>query len=98
MKRNIDTITEIDGAKILEYTTVNRRQFNNATNHYVDGEQRTEFSGLAICQYSGSEDVYLFYCDSDWNTISDTFHSDIVSAKRQASSEFSEIGDTWKKK
>ena len=29
------------------------------------------FAALAIAQYEESEDVYLFYCDQQWNVITD---------------------------
>ena len=41
-----------------------------------------------IAQYDGKDGVYLFYCDSDWNVMSDTFHDDLASAIDQASWEY----------
>jgi hypothetical protein len=30
-------------------------------------------AGLAICQYDGEDAFYLFDCDADWQTVTDTF-------------------------
>ncbi len=99
MKLDIDKLEEIGGAKILEYvtlTSVNKR--TDATKHIISGQEQTKFSGLAICQYEGEDGFYLFYCDSDWKDLTDTWHEDIESAKDQASFEFIGLDEKWKKK
>jgi hypothetical protein len=49
------------------------------------------FAALAICAYEGESDVYLFYCDSDWRTVTDTVHPSVEEALAQASVEFENI-------
>jgi hypothetical protein len=45
-------------------------------------------SGLAVCQYDGDEEFYLFYCDNNWNVIADTWHLTMESALQQAVFEY----------
>ena len=52
-------------------------------------------AGLAICQYEGEDSFYLFGCDKDWQTITDSWHQTLAEAKRQAEFEYECIGKTW---
>jgi len=99
MNPNIDTITEIGGAKILEYLTLTSEEKNTGyTKHIIEGQEQTKFDGLVICQYENEEGVYLFYCNEKWDELTDTWHEDIESAKQQASIEFEGLENKWKKK
>lgn len=99
MKPDINKLTEIGGAKILEFVTLtSENKRTGATKHIIGGQEQTDFSGLAICQYEGDDSFYLFYCDSDWKELTDTWHEDIESAKNQASFEFIGLERKWKKK
>ncbi len=99
MKAKIDTLTEIDGAKVLEYLrlTLNQKR-TGATRHIIAGQEQTEFHGLAICQYEGDKGYYLLYCDRNWSALTDTWHEDLDSAKDQASFEFIGLEGKWKVK
>jgi hypothetical protein len=99
MKTNINKLSEIAVARIVEYVEFDSRGTStNFTKHIVNGSERKDFCGLAICQYDGEEGYYLFYCDSNWNDVTDTWHANIESAKNQASSEFDNVISKWKKK
>jgi hypothetical protein len=50
----------------------------------VTGELMGPASGLAICQYAGESSFYLFSCDEDWRTLTDTLHESLEDAKAQA--------------
>jgi hypothetical protein len=52
-------------------------------------------AGLAICQPTGTQEFYLFGCDSDWNVVSDTWHQSLNEAKEQAEFEYEGISKTW---
>ena len=48
-------------------------------------------SSLAIAQYDGEEGVYLFYCDSEWQVVTDTFHASFDGAVDQVEFEFTNV-------
>lgn len=99
MKPDIETLTEIGGAQILEFVTLTLdEKRTGATKHIIGGQEQTDFYGLAICQYEGEQGYYLFYCDKDWRELTDTWHEDLESAKDQASFEFNGLEGKWKKK
>ena len=52
-------------------------------------------TGLAICKYDDAEGFYLFSCDQNWNTLTDTFHESVEKAKAQAEFEYEGVGTTW---
>ena len=54
-------------------------------------------SGVAICRYPGEDSYYLFYCDSQWNVITDTWHETIEDALQQAEFEYASVSATWQR-
>jgi hypothetical protein len=36
------------------------------------------FAALAVADYEGDAGVYFFYCDPNWNVITDTWHEDVA--------------------
>jgi hypothetical protein len=50
-------------------------------------------NGLAICQ--GDHGFYLFGCDADWQSVTDTWHQTFDEAKGQAEFEYDGVSDTW---
>ena len=50
---------------------------------------------LAICQYDNDVGYYLFSCDENWSVLSDTYHSSVDEAMRQAEFEYSGTSNTW---
>lgn len=96
---DVATIDEIGGARIIEYCILTGEQSATGnTTHHVKGEVQSQFAGLAICSYPDTEGYYLFYCNQEWKEVTDTFHEDIESAKRQADFEFEGLANVWKKK
>lgn len=57
----------------------------------MDGLVVDDFAGLAIAQYDADPAVYLFYCDAEWNVITDTCHHSVAAARDHASDEFSPV-------
>ena len=47
-------------------------------------------SGLAICGIAADRRFYLFGCDHNWNTITDTWYTTIGEAIEQAEDEYKE--------
>jgi hypothetical protein len=53
-------------------------------------------AGLAICQYAGEPYYYLFGCDADWQSVTDTWHETLAEAKAQAEFEYEGVTATWR--
>ena len=51
--------------------------------------------GLTIYYDEKEEAYYLFRCDSDWVSLSDTWHQTLEEALSQAEFEFQGITDAW---
>jgi len=89
---------KIDGANVLLFTEIDDRQKHTGkTRHFIDGELMGAFPRLAICQYEGDVGCYLFYCDENWETITDTLHDNLEEAKMHAEFEYEGITETWQK-
>lgn len=87
---------QIDGANVICFTPIdNRHQHTRNCRQFVGGELLGPAAGLAICQYAGKDCFYLFGCDSEWNTLSDTWHQTLDEAKAQAEFEYSGVSSTW---
>ena len=56
--------------------------------HIVGGHEVDEVANLALAQYPSDLGIYLLYCDSGWNAVTDTYHEDLEHAIAQAEYEF----------
>ena len=54
-------------------------------------------SALAICRYDGEDGYYLFGCDSNWNAVTDTWHTTLEEAQAQAEFEYESVTSTWQR-
>ena len=62
----------LDGAKVLEYTEPGH--FGFITDYDDAGNPfEREIRYLSLCAYTGAPDCYLFYCDENFEVISDFF-------------------------
>ncbi len=52
-------------------------------------------SGLAICRFAEEDSFYLFYCDAEWNAVTDTYHETLEAALEQAEFEYEGVTATW---
>jgi hypothetical protein len=94
MKRIVPTT--LNGAKVIYHTPIDHRhQATGNCRHTVAGELIGSASNLAICRYDGDGAFYLFYCDSDWNVVTDTWHKALEDAMHQAELEYQGVGATW---
>lgn len=89
----------IDEAKVFMFTNIDDcYEFSNKTKHVIRDEIAKEIKGLVICKYKNDSNYYLFGCDENWNSITDTLHESIEDAVDQAEFEYLGTKDTWVKK
>jgi len=78
----------LDGAPVLKVADLAATRPTGRTRHFIGNERVTKFASLALAQYEGDAGVYIFYCDAEWNVITDTLHADLADAEEQARLEF----------
>jgi hypothetical protein len=85
----------LDGARVLQYAIVGEgvTPTGNTVHRFHPSGVMGPAAGLAICQYDGEECCYLFYCDAEWNVVTDTWHESLAEALKQA--EFEYVGLTF---
>ena len=81
----------IDNARVLKVADIRDIPATGKTRHVVQGRIVEGFVALAIARYERGEGVYLFYCDAEWNVVTDTHHDDIDWAIAQAEFEFGRL-------
>ena len=70
----------LDGAKVLEYTGAGH--FGFITDYDDDGNPcEREIRYLALCAYTGHSGCNLFYCDADFDVISDAYGDSVAELK-----------------
>ena len=87
---------EVGSAKVVLYTPIDERHRHTENcKQIVAGELMGAAAGLAICQYEGEDSFYLFGCDKNWETVTDTWHQTLEDAKEQAEFEYEGVSATW---
>jgi hypothetical protein len=90
--------TQIGGAKVVLFTPIDERhRYTGNCRQVVAGVVQGQCAGIAIGQYDGEEGVYLFGCDEDWLSITDTRHQSIDEAMSQAEFEYNGVAATWQR-
>jgi hypothetical protein len=85
----------IDGANVVCASPVDERHhFTGGCKQIVSGQLMGAMAGLAICQYEGEDYCYLFGCDENWDSVTDTTHQSLEEALDQAEYEYTGIKDT----
>jgi len=86
----------VGGAKVVRWSAIDglHRPTGNCR-HIVAGVLQGPAAGLAICQYEGETAYYLFGCDPEWNTVTDTWHESLEDALEQAEFEYEGVSETW---
>jgi len=88
--------TTIDGARVLAVAYITSAVAARGTTiHRVNGEEVGPFAALAIAQYEEDEDVYLLYCDDQWNVITEVCRDSVDAAKGTAAFEYDGINVCW---
>ena len=86
--------SELDGSRVLATAIVGGAvRPTGATIHRGPDGVVPSASALAIV--TGETGVFLFYCDSEWQVLADTWHSSVSEAKAQAEFEYAGISKVW---
>jgi hypothetical protein len=86
----------VGSAVVICYSPIDERHlFTGKCKQIVGGQLMGAMAGLAICQYAGEDAFYLFGCDADWESVTDTWHETLDEAKEQAEYEYEGIRNTW---
>lgn len=76
---------QIDGARVVAYAIFGPIVSpTGMTRHLVDGKYMGSVQGLAVGQYPQDERFHLFYCDEDWNVLTEEALRSIDEATGQA--------------
>jgi hypothetical protein len=88
--------SKIGGANVVCFTPIDsRRRHTGNCRQIVAGALQGTAAGLTICQYEGKDSFYLFGCDENWNSVTDTWHQTLENAKHQAEFEYEGVSNTW---
>lgn len=88
---------EVGDAKVVLYSPIDHRHRHTGNcRQIVDGALMGAAAGLAICKDDEEGAYYLFGCDENWETLTDTWHQSMDEAKRQAEFEYEGVSATWK--
>jgi len=86
----------LDGAKVVRWSEIDgRHRPTGGCRQIVNGVLQGQVAGVAICQYEGESAYYLFGCDPEWNTVTDTWHESLNDALEQAELEYEGVSGTW---
>ncbi len=87
---------QLGNAHVICYTTLDERHTPTGTCHHtIGGQAMPPANSLAICQYRRDSGFYLFYCDSNWTVMTDTYYDSLEDALDQAEFEYSGVTTTW---
>lgn len=81
----------IDGAQVKFVALLGREQVATGATHHSVADFPQQVAALAIAQYEDDVSVYLFYCNSEWEVVSDTCHESVAAAIAQAEWEFERL-------
>lgn len=87
----MESPSTIDGGTVLYVADLDRATKTGRTRHVVSGQEVSDFAALAIVKYDSDSGVYLFYCDKNWNSVTDTYHENVDRAIEQAEFEFGSL-------
>jgi hypothetical protein len=86
----------VGGARVICFSPIDdRHRHTGNTRQIVAGGLAGPISGLAICQYPGEDLFYLFGCDEQWESVTDTWHQTLEEAQSQAQFEYEGVSKTW---
>jgi len=86
----------IGGGRVVCYTPIDHRhRFTGNCKQIVAGQLMEPMAGLAICHQASEDAFYLFGCDAEWQSVTDTWHQSIEDAKHQAEFEYAGVSKTW---
>lgn len=66
----------LDGAKVLSYCVLDETIIRTGQHHIITEDGQSVFpASVAICQYEGGFVFCRFYCDENWEILSDFDYS-----------------------
>jgi hypothetical protein len=78
----------LDGARVLKVADLTSTQATGLISHKIGDKPITDFTAIALAKYDNEPGVYIFYCDDEWNVLTDMLHADLADAEEQARLEF----------
>jgi hypothetical protein len=88
--------SKIDKADLIAYLILDSNNIRTGnTKQIVNGDLVKDFYGLAICTYNNDKGYYLFYCNENWETITDAWHETMEEAVDQAVFEYTNTENGW---
>lgn len=86
----------LDGARVLAFAVLDASVApTGRTTHRIGRDVLGPAAGLALAQYDGDDQVYLFYCDPTWEVVTDTSHPSLELAREQAEFEYRGVSVHW---
>ena len=86
----------IGGPRVVRWSAIDgRRRPPGNCRQIVAGELQGLAAGVAIRQCEGEDTYYLFGCDAEWNSVTDTWHATLEEAPDQAEFEYEGVSQTW---
>jgi hypothetical protein len=61
----------LDGAKVLRYCILDEGVSPTGSHTIHIGDELFTPSAAAVCQYAGNSKFYVFYCDGEWDVVTD---------------------------
>jgi hypothetical protein len=81
---------------VLLWDVVDTTRSNNAEGSDVGAAGAANpVAGLAVCRYDAQPGVFLFECDHDWNSLTDSWHQTAQEAVREGERAHSGAAMTW---
>ena len=85
----------LDGARVLRFAALNGIQPSGKAVVLMNGAPIAPPSALAVCQYEGESDVYVFHCAADWSVLGAAHFESLQSALTSAEHGFPGVSAKW---
>ena len=71
---------ELDGASVVCWADVSGLSPTGVVKHFADDVPQRDISQIAVAQYSGDADAYLFHCNREWRVVNDDLYESAAEA------------------
>jgi hypothetical protein len=78
---------ELGGCRVIRWLSLDSSPSRKFEGHPIEG--------VAICHTEKEDAHYVFGCDKNWRTLTDTWHKTFAEAQLQANSEYPEFEGRW---
>jgi hypothetical protein len=93
--RTVPPASTLDGARVLRFAALNSIQPSGKAVVLMNGAPIAQPSALALCQYEGECDVYVFHCAEDWSVLGAARFESLQSALMSAEHGFPGVSAKW---